>query len=529
MRRWLGIPLALLVLAGLAPATAWANTELHPGGRLFYPAWDVSTPNRLTFIVVTREALREGTSIATVPTGTLIGGVSTIINRFKVAGTPGNCLPRGASGSSLNINRTDLGGTSTNPIFVDDLHFEYYGKTCVSGDETVHMSCADIDLFLLASPGSTISAGAIGGTLRPRFAFDAVANQGFGALDVHLVTNGTSDPRFRKAAVIGDDDREGTKGGGDESLMGHSIISDVAEGWALTFPAAASRTTSCGSCARIDGGTKVGYEAYPMEVFLPFALADPFPTGGGSLRNVLSLWGPGLLPGANLNNSSLNIDFKWWDGRERPFTGSINAHSLIRPLGGATIGGLDSPLDAVRFNVTNFVCGHTAVVGRAENDGFPRTGASAIACGAPDVADIAHPSDNFESSPDINAQGHQIQSSTPIGWWRFLLRRDGQVPISLLSRFSQALDHSGRGLVGVVLSTTIGNTNGTGVGDATRLWHKAPCELSQSGLAWGPPHKQMSEDQLSQLGSDDVVLPIFNVFSFIEQGDLCDAEDFDPS
>ena len=528
MRRWLGIPLALLVLAGLAPATAWANSEMHPGGRLFYPLWDVSTPNRLTFIIVTREARRDDSSISSAPTGTIIGGVATIITRFRVSGTPGNCLPRGAGGSSSNINRSDLGGTAAAPVFVDDLHFEYYGKSCVSTDETIHMSCADIDLFLLASPDNASG-------IRPRFAFDGVAQEGRGALDVHLVNNGQSDPRFRKSAEIGDDDRDSTKGGGDESLLGHAIISDISEGWAATYPAAAARTTSCGPCAKLDGGTKIGYEPYPMEVFLPFALADPFtlvPSAPGApLRNVLSLWGPSLNPGGNLSNTSISLDFKWWDGRERFFTGSVIAHSLIRPLGGNAIGGLDPPLDSIRFNSANFVCGHTAVAGKAENDGFPRAGTSATACGAPDVADTAHPSDNFEATPDITNSGHQIQSSTAIGWWRFLLRRDGQIPSTLNNYISGridegiARDHSGRGLVGVVLSSTPGSV-GNGVGDATRLWHKASCEISQSGLAWGPPHKYISEDQDMDLGSDNI-LPYFNVFTFLEQGERCNGEDFD--
>ncbi|MGH7412293.1 MAG: hypothetical protein ACREJ6_14705, partial [Candidatus Methylomirabilis sp.] len=162
-RHWIGIPLAILMVAGLAPSVS-ANNELHPGARLFYPLWDVSTPNRLTFIVVTREARRAGSSITSTPTGTFLGFVPTIVNRFKVSGTPGNCIPRGAGGSSLNVNRTDLTGTSANPVFVDDVHFEWYGKSCASADETVHMSCADIDLFLLASPDNAQG-------LRPRFAF----------------------------------------------------------------------------------------------------------------------------------------------------------------------------------------------------------------------------------------------------------------------------------------------------------------------------------------------------------------------
>ncbi len=526
MRKWLGITLALLLMLPLMASfgpSAWANNEMHTGARLFYPLWDVSTPNRLTFIIVTREARREDSSIATVPSGTFLNGVPTIINRFQIRGTPGNCIPRGAGGSSSNVNRTDLGGTSTNPVFVDDLHFEYYGKSCQSTDETVHMSCADIDLFLLASPDNASG-------LRPRFAFDGVAGEGRGALDVHLVENGQTDPRQRKDAIIGGGDGLGNVQSGDESLMGHAIISDSAEGWAATYPAAAAKSTSCGLCAVIDGGTEVGYENYPMEVFLPFALTDPFgavPSAPAHpLRNVLSLWGPGLLPGQNLNNTSINIDFKWWDGRERAFTGSVNAHSLIRPLGGDPIAGLDPPLDSARFNVTNFVCGHATTAGRAENDGFPRTGTSAIACGAPDVADAAHPSDNFESTPEVTNSGHQIQSSTPIGWWRFVLRRDGLVPTPLVQFLTTppGLNHSGRGLVGVVLSSTSG-ASVNGVGDATRLWHKDSCRIASSGQTWGPIHVSRANEEVGARNSSATFVPLFNMLTFDEERNLCDHEE----
>jgi hypothetical protein len=528
-RRWIGIPLAVLMVAGLAPSVS-ANSEMHPAARLFYPLWDVSTPNRLTFIVVTREPLRAGTTISPVPTGTFIGFVPTIINRFKVQGTPGNCIPRGAGGSSLNVNRTDLGGTSTTPVFVDDLHFEWYGKSCLSADETVHMSCADIDLFLLASPDN--AAG-----LRPRRAFAAVAGEGRGALDVHLILNGQTNPNQRKDDPYGGflrpkerSDRAGSDKwhSVDNSLMGHAIISDLAEGWAATYPAAAAKTTTCGLCGYIDGGTRMGYENYPMEVMLPFALADPFnavPSGSGApLRNILSLWGPGLFAGANLQNTTINLDWAWWDGRERAFTGSVIAHSLIRPLGGDPIAGLDPPIDSSGFNVANFVCGHTGLSGRAENDGFPRTGTNAAACGAPDVPDTAHPSDNFESNPDITSTGHSIQSSTPIGWWRFVLRRDGQAPQAVQTatiscdQFDDCAipdikgyqtAHSGRGLVGVVLSHTVG-ASGNGVGDATRFWHKNPCHKASSGTTVGPVHVPHWSDVP---GDDPGKIALFNVYS----------------
>jgi hypothetical protein len=496
MRRWIGIPLALLFVVGLL-SSAWANSELHTAGRLFFPLWDVSTPQRLTFIIVTREALNDGASIVPTPKGTAITGVQTIITAFQISGTPGNCLPRGNNGSFTNVNRTGaFGGTSTTPVFVDDVHFEYYGKSCASTDEVVHMSCADIDLFLLAAANNP--------TLRPRFAFSGVEPDKRGALDVHFTTNGSNpgtvtDPKFRKE---------------ENSLMGHAIISDIAEGWAATYPAAAAKSTTCVVCASIDGGTQVGYENYPMEVFLPFALADDFPAPGGGLRNVLSLWGPGLLPGANLNNTTINIDFRWWDGRENPFSGSVNFHSLIRPLGGDGLPGLDPPLDQTGFRVSNFVCG-LAGVGQAENDGFPRSGGGAL-CGPPGNppllgGDILHSSDNFQSTPDVTNSGHRIQSSTPIGWWRFTLRRDNLPPNPFTG--NNAWQHSGRGLVGVVLTSTPGAAS-TGVGDATRLWHKDPCEVTQSSETLGPPHVRDREAHPDEIS-------VFNIFSLFNQKQIC--------
>ncbi len=38
MRRWATLPLTGLLVLGLA-LSAWANSELHPGSRLFYPLW----------------------------------------------------------------------------------------------------------------------------------------------------------------------------------------------------------------------------------------------------------------------------------------------------------------------------------------------------------------------------------------------------------------------------------------------------------------------------------------------------------
>jgi hypothetical protein len=326
MRRWVGIPLSLLFVLSLF-VPAWANSELNPGGRLFFPLWDVSTPNRLTFIILTREALRDDQSF----TSELVGTANTTKRKWSVTGEygTGNCIPRGEAGSSSNVNRTDLGGTKDNPIFVDDVHFEYYGKNCISANETIHMSCADIDLFLLASSDNT--------SRKPRIAFDDVADQKRGALDVHLVTNGSGDPTDRKL---------------ENSLMGHAVISDLAEGWAAVYPGAAAKATYCPACAVIDGGTEVGYENYPMEVYLPWSYADGWPAPGGTLRNVLSLWGPPLFPGRPVANTNLDIAWKWWDGRERAKSGSTGGHAIVRPLGGDTIAGLDAPIDGQGFNVT---------------------------------------------------------------------------------------------------------------------------------------------------------------------------------
>ena len=59
MKKCMGILVALVLVAGLGPS-AWANSELHTGGRLFFPLWDVSTESRLTFIIITRQAMRGG-------------------------------------------------------------------------------------------------------------------------------------------------------------------------------------------------------------------------------------------------------------------------------------------------------------------------------------------------------------------------------------------------------------------------------------------------------------------------------------
>jgi hypothetical protein len=121
MKRWAGVPLSFLLVLGLL-VPAWANQELHPGGRIFFPLWDVSTPNRLTFIILTREALNEGQAI--IPT--FVSTAGGVLKRWRALGT-GTCLPQGTDGSSSDLNRTDLGGTRDNPVFVDDVRLEHYG------------------------------------------------------------------------------------------------------------------------------------------------------------------------------------------------------------------------------------------------------------------------------------------------------------------------------------------------------------------------------------------------------------------
>ena len=88
-----------------------------------------------------------------------------------------------------------------------------------------------------------------------------------------------------------------------------------------------------------------------------------------------------------------------------------------------------------------------------------------------------------------------------------------------------------RGLVGVVFSSTPG-ASAIGVGDATRLWHKAPCKVAQSDQSWGPPHADAGSGLYAYFipygpGGFSRSSPIFNMLTFEGQGQLCDGEDFD--
>jgi hypothetical protein len=278
--------------------------------------------------------------------------------------------------------------------------------------------------------------------------------------------------------------------------MGVAVIADTAEGWAVTYDAAAAKAVNCPACAGIDGGTAVGYENYPTEVYLPFALADGNPTSGGPLGNLLSLWAPSFMPGAVMPDN-FSVEWKWWDGRERHHVNSIARHAIIDTL---------NVLEPM-FNVANFVCGHTMDPTKAENDGFPRSGTDATACGVLTVADPEHKSDNFETGPGV-------QPSTPMGWWRFNLNSDTQPPPAAGPHSVR----SGRGLVGVVLSSTSGSgaidNLTSGMGYATRLWHEDSCEIAQSGGTIGPPHKGHG-----QISDENVAL--FNTFSLQRQKILC--------
>jgi hypothetical protein len=466
MKRWITLSLAVLGLLGWF-APAWANEEMHPAGRLFYPLWDVSTSNRFTFIIVTRLNLNDNNGIRK---------ISTSDPRWTNSNAYDDCRPRGAgstdnsgNGNTSDYNRSDQGGGTNSPVFVDDVHVEYYGKSCITGDETIHMSCADIDLLFLGSSG-------------PRKGFALVASELKGAVDVHLVLNGGVANR-RKL---------------ENSLMGHAVISDIAEGWAATYPAAAAKATYCANddlCRDVDGGTNVGYESFPQEVYLPFALADGF-ANAGTFTNFLSLWAPPFMP-AGLAGP-VNLDCRWWDGRERPFNCSGSNHAVMLTL---------NTMSSTQFNVANFVCGHTTNGQIAENDGFPRTGSSAIACGGPDVADPTHTSDNAEGP------GISLQSSTPLGWWRFNRIPQGPSPNS---NASQSV-FDGKGLVGVVLTSAAPGGGGLGIGDATRLWHKDPCEQGTHGSlqSFGPMH-------LRDRGQSATDIVFFNTRNASNQANLCD-------
>ena len=456
--------------------------------------------------MLTREDLRIGNA----PIGVVNSAGNPAGRRFTDPFD--NCRPRGPGfgnnpipsgiGKTDNVARTDIGNAAT---FVDDVHVEYYGKSCIRSSEVIHMSCGDTDLLILNDSA----------TRRQGFS-QAVAADGVGAADIHYIINGTGPGgRNRKD---------------ENSLMGTVIIADVGEGWAAVYPAAAAKSTTCLICDDLLSATEVGYEPFPMEVFLPFAFADGVTAPGGKLSNLLFLFSPNLFPGEALDPDEYDLNIQVWDGRERFVNFDIGAHFVVRTLGDPGQSGQDAPGSILAsFNVASFTCGLAGGAGLFENDGRPRAGANADigACGANATAfdDVLHQSDNFEF-------GVHEQSSNPIGWWRFQLARAGQLP-NFPGNLRLLTDNSGRGLVGVVLSTTPGAAF-VGVGDATRLWHKDPCEIAQSGDNFGPPHIRdaslfvIDAAVASAGGPGGVggsVMTIFNALNFENQAFVCSLPD----
>lgn len=432
-RGWMGFALGGLLALGLAapagmlltvatPTPASANSELHPGGRLFFPAWDVQGA-RLNFLIITRLAMFEKDQNAA---GELKNAVISGDPGVQVAVTydaRNNCQPLH---NTYNPAARASGGivtlTTANNKFADDVHLEFYGKGCQQDSEILKMSCSDIDLIFLSA-----------GNIDKHFRHSDVQ----GALDVHFVVNGNSD---RAARVH------------ENSLMGYGVIADPTQGWVAAYPAASAKSTI--TTTSHDGGNLVGYEAFPTEVFLPFALADG---SQGGLDNELYLWSPTFYPAA-LVPSSFGIDFNWWDGRERRFFGNTSDHALIDFL--------DNLDPTFFFSATNWTCDKATLVTQAEHDGAPATSPACSQAGSAGD-DTAHPSDNAQTE----SAGF---TSTAIGWWDFEKTADTGTGYE-----------GARGLVGVVISRT--GTGGLGNGDAIRLWHKDPCEVAPRGQI-GPVH-----------------------------------------
>jgi hypothetical protein len=442
-RGWLHLALAILLTLGLAapvgllldmslPSPASANSELHPGGRLFFPAYDVRG-SRLTFFIITRLSMF---GIDQDADGNVIRDPYSKNN---------NCRP----GHTTAFPTQGIGDGPAPDT--DTVHLQFYGKSCAGGDELIEMSCADIDLIFLSS--GNIGTHVVSGDVQ-------------GALDVHFVLN--NDPRFNQRVL-------------ENSLMGHGVIVDPTEGWVAVYPAAAAKATYCQFCEAADGGTPVGYEAFPTEVFIPFALADD---SQGGLINELYLWAPGFFPGANLVGSAFGISWNWFDGREQRFSASAQDHSFILPL---------KQLDS-RFQASNFTCGFGAIspAAEAEDDGAP--------CVAP-FFDVLHPSDNFQTPPRF--------ANTSIGWWDIAKVSD------TISSFPGVGLQAARGLVGVVIART--GTNQRGNGDAIRLWHKDPCETAPL-LTIGPPHLR----DRGFVGATSWLVG-FNLFDSTDQAQMCDG------
>jgi len=495
MKGWVIGSLAVLLAVGmLLPAgtfqPAWANSELHLGARIVVPGWDVRG-NRETYIVLTREDLTTGNAPINIvnSAGTTIG--------IKYTDPFDNCRPRGLRYSDAYPLPSGIGNTEK-VLVADDVHVEYYGKSCANSSEVIRMSCGDIDLLLLSDDPAT---------MRPGFA--GVAFDGVGAADINYIINGTGpDARDRKD---------------ENSLMGTVIIADVAEGWAAVYPAASAKSTTCLICEELQGNTDVGYEPFPQEVFLPMAFAE----GTFQLSNLLFLFSPNLFPGEALDPPTFDVNIRIWDGRERWIEFDRSSHLLVRTLGDPFQSGQDVAASLFPpFQASSFICGHTpgnigALSIVFENDGAPRGGTSALACGPNSsiVADTEHQSDNFD-----------FQTSNPISWWRFELQRRGELP-NFPANLGSLTDNSGRGLVGVLLSTTFPGPKFTGVGDATRLWHKDPCEIAQSSHNFGPPHVRdaslfIIDAAVASLGGPNgiggSVMAIFNALTLENQAFVCE-------
>jgi hypothetical protein len=413
---------------------------LHPGGRLFFPAYDVRGA-RHTFIIITRLSMFEDNQNEE-------GLVDSIYSKNN------NCRP-GHTTAFPTIGPSTL---------VDSVHLEFYGKSCQADDEILLMSCADIDLLDLTQ-----------GNLPQHMAF--LDQQG--AVDVHFVLNQSSN--FKNRVL-------------ENSLLGYGVIVDPTEGWAAAYPAAAAKATYCQFCQAADGGTAVGYEPFPLEVFIPFALADD---SQGGLINELYLWAPTFFPGMIMEGSAFGIDWRWFDGRERRFQGSLQTHSFILPL---------KQLDN-DFQHSTFTCG-LASLGQAENDGAPvnisggHAGGPPACSGTPSAADGTHQSDNLQT-------GLNGFTSTALGWW------DIKKVADTYGNFDNEQIKAVRGMVGVVIART--GTSLLGNGDAIRLWHKDPCETAPL-LTIGPPH-------LRDRGFRGATswLVGFNIFTTPNQELMCDG------
>lgn len=468
-RGWYRFALVALLALGIAapagllltlavPTPASANSELHPGGRLFFPAWDVRGA-RLSFMIITRLSLFAADQNQD-------GGYARTDSFYR---TDNNCLPGHTTAFPGAIATTGgpFSGLAGRGTLVDDVHLEWYGKSCEKDDEVLKMSCADIDLIFLSSAN-----------LSQHYQDSFQDLQG--ALDVHFIING-SGTNFTQRVL-------------ENSLLGMGVIVDPTEGWALAYPAAAAKATYCGACVVLDGGTPVGYEPFPVEVFIPFVFADD---SQGGIQNLLYLWGPTFFPGDDMAQN-IGIAWTWFDGRERRFTNSKGRHAFVDLL---------KNLDPL-FKETTFTCGHTTDPTRAEDDGAPRTDINAgppsdstAGCTGTAGIDAVHTSDNAQTPPAF--------TTTSIGWWDILKNSETPTPFPNYPAINQK-----RGLVGVV-AATVPDAVAQGNGDAIRLWHKDPCEVAPLESI-GPPHLR---DWAFQGKSNYLVL--FNALSTPNQRALC--------